>query len=85
VVEQRLDFGPYLRIFRDAVREPADDIGRLVLERGLEQFSGAPMLLGSHVLSSRKSQARARLQRRFNVAGEMSMASAASSTLSPAK
>jgi len=53
---------------------PAADAGRVVIERLLEQFAHAPVLFGCHrtgPVSSRNSQARARANLRFNVAGDI--------------
>ena len=85
VIQQRSHFGAHIPIVRLRALEPARDVHGIHVERGLKEIARAAMLIRSHVLSSRKSQARARAQRRFSVAGDMPMASAASSTLMPAK
>jgi len=82
VIEQRSHFQPNLGIGLRRF-QPATHVRGMAIERGFEEIAGPAMLLGSHVLSSRKSQARARLQRRFSVAGDIPIASAASSTLMP--
>jgi hypothetical protein len=68
--------------------EPRAARRRLVRERAIQQrldAAPAPRRGGRHAPSSRLSQARAIVQSRFTVAGEMSSASAVSSTLMPPK
>ena len=89
MVEERQHLGAHGAVVGRLAIDPGDHVGRLAVDRRLEQLTHAAPLVGCHrrrsSLSSRKSQARARLQRRFNVAGEMSSAAAASSIPRPAK
>ena len=84
VIQKRLHFGAD-GLVRFILLQPCRESGRFEIDGSFEEISGTSMLFGIHALSSRNSQARARLHRRFKVAGDMAMASAASSTLIPAK
>ena len=87
MVEQRPNLRAHDRVVGRRCLEPLRHVDRLVLECGLEQIARARRCCSgsSHWLSSRNSHARASAHRRFNVAGDMPIASAASSTLMPAK
>src|SRR5437773_5976288 len=89
VREERQHFVAHDRIVGRLARDPALDAGvRVAIERRLEQIAHAAMLVGRHdtsPLSSRNNHARAIAQRRLSVAGDMPIASAVSSMLSPAK
>src|SRR5581483_4088525 len=88
VFEQREDLGADGAVAGGLAVDPASGFLGRAVDRALEEFSNAAPLVGGHPrcsLSSRKSHARARLQRRFKVAGDMPRAAAASSIASPAK
>ena len=71
VIEQRADVGADVGV-RGLRGEPGRPLGRIAIERRLEQIADACLLFGRHRgdgLSSRKSHARASDQRRLSVAG----------------
>jgi hypothetical protein len=81
VREQGQNLGLNGRIACRLTRNPGRLVGRFALDRGLEQNPNAPPLVLGHRSdvnpdpSSRNSHARATLQRRFSVAGEIRIAS----------
>ena len=88
-VEQALHLAQKLRVGTSLGSGEGVALGRVDVERGVEDFVDALPAFAGHGSglrsSSRASQARAIVQCRFTVAGEVSIASAVSSTVRPPK
>src|SRR5438445_5469901 len=86
--QERQNLGAHCLVVRRFVLNPSHEIDRIAFDGRLEELANAVPLLGLHrasLLNSRKSHARARLQRRLSVAGDIPRALAASSMPNPAK